>query len=111
MLGYQWSSYPCHGLGHVDALLSPFPDWEELGRTETDRCRRWQTKVHATQGDAELRSVRGSLRIGRPLGTPEWTENIAQRLNIDLLPSARGRPRKEKRTDTIYLPSISPEDK
>jgi putative transposase len=93
---YRWSSYPCHALGHDDALVSPFTEWEELGRTEAERRRRWRTKVHARQGEAELTSVRGSLRSGRPLGTPEWTENIAQRLNIDLLPRPRGRPRKEK---------------
>jgi putative transposase len=93
---HRWSSYPCHGLGHDDALLSPFPEWEELGRTEAERRRRWRTKVHAPQGEAELTSVRGSLRSGRPLGTPEWTEKIAQRLNIDLLPRPRGRPRKGK---------------
>jgi putative transposase len=93
---YRWSSYFCHAPGHDDALLSPFTEWDELGRTEAERRRRWRTNVHARQGEAELPSVRDSLRSARPLGTLEWTANIAQRLNIDLLPRPRGRPRKDK---------------
>jgi putative transposase len=93
---YQWSSYHCHALGQEDALLSPFPEWEELGRTEADRRRRWRAKVRAGQTEDELMTIRSSLRSGRPLGTAEWTEHIAQRLKINLLPRPRGRPRKQK---------------
>jgi putative transposase len=93
---YRWSSFPCHGLGHDDPLVSPFPEWDELGRTEAERRKRWRAKVCGAQNEAELMSVRGSLRSGRPLGAPEWTEQIAQRLNIELIPRPRGRPRKEK---------------
>jgi putative transposase len=28
---YRWSSFPHHGLGHADPLVSGFPEWEELG--------------------------------------------------------------------------------
>ena len=42
---YRWSSYQYHGLGRTDALLSPFPEWERLGRTESDRRRRWRARV------------------------------------------------------------------
>ena len=48
------------------------------------------------QSEAELKSVRGSLRSGRPLGTLDWTEEMARKLNIELDPWLRGRPRKEK---------------
>ncbi len=93
---YQWSSYPNHGLGRDDPLLSPFPEWEELGRNDAERRRRWRAKVRAAQSEAELTSLRGSVRSGRPFGTTDWTEQIAQRLNIELVARPRGRPRKEK---------------
>ena len=93
---YRWSSYPCHGLGQDDSLLSPFPEWDELGRTEAERRRRWRAKVRAEQSDAELMSVRKSLLSGRPFGASDWTERMAQRLNIVPIPRPRGRPRKEK---------------
>jgi hypothetical protein len=38
------------------------------------------------QSDAELTTLRGSLHNGRPFGTSEWTERIAERLNIELIP-------------------------
>ena len=91
---YPWSSYQHHGLGRPDALLSPFPEWEHLGRIESERRRRWRAKLRASQKEDELRSVRSSLTSGRPLGNPAWIEDIAQRLHINLQPRPRGRPRK-----------------
>jgi putative transposase len=93
---YQWSSFPCHGLGLDDPLLSPFPEWAELGGTEAERRKRWRVKVPASQKEAELTAVRVSLLSGKPLGAPEWTAQVAKRLNINLMPRPRGRPRKEK---------------
>ena len=91
---YRWSSYQQHGMGQDDPLLSGFPEWEELGRTEPERRKRWRAKVRAVPDESELAMVRGSLRSGRPLGSPEWTESMAERLKIELNPRSRGRPRK-----------------
>ncbi len=93
---YRWSSFPFHGLGRDDPLVTRFPEWEELGRSESERRKRWRAKVRAVQSEAELMTVRGSLQSGRPFGTSQWTEHIAERLNITLTPRPRGRPRKEK---------------
>jgi putative transposase len=93
---YPWSSFPCHGLGHDDPLVSPFPEWNELGKSEAERRKRWRTKVRGHQSDAELAAIRNSWRSGLPLGDPQWTEQMAAQLNIPLVPRPRGRPRKEK---------------
>ncbi len=93
---YRWSSFPCHGLGRDDPLVSPFPEWEDLGRSEAERRKRWRAKVCAAQSEAELMTVRGSLRSGRPFGASDWTEQMAKRLNIELIPRPQGRPRKQK---------------
>jgi putative transposase len=91
---YRWSSFRCHGLGEDDPLLSAIPEWDELGRTASERRKRWRAKVCAPQKEGELTAVRNSIRSGRPFGADEWTERIAQRLNIDLTHRKRGRPRK-----------------
>ena len=91
---YRWSSYPHHGLGREDTLLSGFPEWDELGATEAERRRRWRAKVRGMQPEDELTAVRASVRTGRPLGEPGWTEKIAALLKLDLSPRSRGRPRK-----------------
>jgi hypothetical protein len=93
---YRWSSYLCHGLGRDDPLLSPFPEWEKRGRTDAERRRLWRAKVCAAQSESDLMSVRGSLRTGRPFGALDWTQQMAGRLNIALVPRPRSRPRKEK---------------
>jgi putative transposase len=95
----RWSSFPHHGLGHAEPLVSAFPEWDELGGTEAERRRRWRAKVRGVQDEAELAAVRTSLRSGRPLGTDDWTGRMDKRLNIDLNPRSRGRPPKKK-TDT-----------
>jgi putative transposase len=93
---YGWSSFRRHGLGEDDPLLSPFPVWDELGRTESERRKRWRAKVSAPQNERDVEAIRRSVRSGRPFGTEEWTERIAKRLKIDLIPRPRGRPRKTK---------------
>ena len=93
---YRWSSFQQHGMGRDDPLLNSFPEWDDLGRTEAERRKRWRAKVRGEQDEAELRAVRQSLRSGRPFGRPDWTESMAQRLNIELNPRPRGRPRKQK---------------
>jgi hypothetical protein len=48
-------------------------------------------------------TVRGPFRSGRPLGAPQWIEQMAERLNVELIPRPRGRPRKESQTG-YHLP-------
>ena len=93
---YRWSSFPCHGLGRDDPLVSPFPEWEDLGRSEAERRKRWRAKVRAAESEAELMTVRGSLRSGRPFGASDWTEQMAKRLNIELIPRPRAGPASKK---------------
>jgi putative transposase len=91
---YRWSSFLNHGVGRDDPLLSPFPEWEELGRTDVERRRRWRATMRGAQDEAELATVRSSLRSGRPFGASQWTKRMADRLGIELTPRPRGRPRK-----------------
>jgi REP-associated tyrosine transposase len=91
---YRWSSYPAHGLGRPDPLLSPLPELESLGRTPAERQARWRRKVQTPQGGDEILWVRESVRTGKPLGSPEWVEARIRGLGLDLNPRPRGRPRK-----------------
>ena len=93
---YRWSSFPQHGMGRDDPLLSAFPEWEELGRTEAERRKRWRAKVRAEQDESELAAVRSSLGSGRPFGAADWTDRMAERLGIDLNPRLAAVPRRKK---------------
>jgi hypothetical protein len=37
MADYPWCSYPTHGLGRVQELVSELPTWQELRRTAAGR--------------------------------------------------------------------------
>ncbi len=96
---YRWSSFPHHGIGRDDPLLSSFPEWEELGRTEA------AAEALAGQSTGCPRRARvgcgaASLRSGRPLGAVDWTERMAERLGIELNQRPRGRTPQQKCTDT-----------
>jgi putative transposase len=92
---YPWSSYQHHGLGAPDPLLSPLPQWDELGRTPGERRSRWRAKVHAAQSDRDLAAVRRAVQTGRPYGEQRWVERMARTLDIPLAARPRGRPRKQ----------------
>jgi putative transposase len=89
---YRWSSFAQHGIGQDDPLLDAFPEWSDLGRTEAQRRKHWRAKLRREQDETELAAVRKSLQSGRPLGTSDWIDSVAKRLDIELNPRPRGRP-------------------
>jgi putative transposase len=89
---YPWSSYPAHGDGAADPLLTPLPGWNDLGDNESARRAAWRRKVTTPQRGSDLQAIRDSLKGGRPYGDPTWIESQARRLNLPT-PRPRGRPR------------------
>ena len=92
---YRWSSYAAHGLGKVDELLDPLPDYEATAGYPAVRRRRWAAYVHQTPPDAEIRSTGRSNESGLPFGQSKWVNRLAKKLNLDLTIRPRGRPRKQ----------------
>jgi putative transposase len=94
---YRWSSYPAHGLGRPDPLLSPMPELEALGRSRGQRRWRRRRKVLAAPNQDEIDRVRDSLRTGKPFGSIEFVEAKAHALGLNLNPRPRGRPRRAEK--------------
>src|SRR5207245_11384126 len=63
---YPWSSFPAHGLGQLDPLLSDVPEWQALGRTDKERRARWRVKVSAPVRAGHGSPIRHSLRRAPP---------------------------------------------
>jgi len=95
LAAYPWSSYPVHGMGRHDPLVSPLPGWEALGRDEAARQAYWREWVHTPLTARELAAVRRSVRSGQPFGEPSWVERTAAALGLRLAQRPRGRPRKQ----------------
>ena len=74
---HRCSSYPYHGLAQDDPLLSPFPEWEELGPTQAERRRPWRAKDSALiavlrclwRAGSGLRAIPGSTAKPRQFDT------------------------------------------
>ena len=95
LASYPWSSYLVHGLGKALGLIDEAPVWGRLGKTEAARQSRWRKWVHTPLTEKELTAVRRAVTTGRPYGTERWVAAMARRLDLDLAPRPRGRPRKQ----------------
>jgi putative transposase len=92
---YPWSSYPVHGMGRHDPLVSPLPAWDALGRDEAARQAYWREWGHTPLTARELAAVRRSVTTGRPFGEAAWVERTAGALGLRLAQRPRGRPKKQ----------------
>jgi putative transposase len=83
---WPWSSLHARLDGHdaIGQLLSEWP---------ITRPRNWIERVNQPQTDAELESIRTSLRRGRPLGDESWTQTLAARHHLQSTLRPRGRPK------------------
>lgn len=59
----------------------------------------WLGEVNRPHAEAELAPVRRSVQRSQPYGDDGWATRVAQRLGLESTLRARGRPRKEQRTD------------
>jgi putative transposase len=57
--------------------------------------RNWRSWVNKVETEAELTSLRHSVRRGLPFGDDQWTRSSAVRLGLETTTRPRGRPRKE----------------
>ena len=60
---YPWSSYLAHGLGRPDALLSPMPEFDALGRTPAERQSRWRRRSMRRRN--RMKSIESGSHSGR----------------------------------------------
>ncbi len=78
---YPWSSAKSHVCGSVDALLSDcylseqIPDWDSFLRNQDNK---------------EHKAIETAIRSGRPLGSDQFVESLAKKLDRDLLKKKRG---------------------
>lgn len=119
----RFRSFPVQDDGHLatvcryvereplrDGLVARAEDWRwsSLGSRPTDdanpfpnlcpwpipRPRDWLKRVNSPPIPAEEQAMARSLQRGQPLGDPDWTRAIVQRLGLEATIRPRGRPRK-----------------
>jgi putative transposase len=85
---WRWSGewVRTHGEKETRSILSAWP---------VDRPRRWTTWVDEPENVEETKAIRTCVRRSSPLGTLDWAQETAERLNLEWTLRPRGRPPKE----------------
>ena len=71
------------------------PDAPLLYDWPVDRPRNWVSRVNQSESQAELESIRLSVKRGRPYGPQSWQKRMAKRMGLESTFRDRGRPRKK----------------
>ncbi len=103
---YPWSSYPAHGLGRANPLLSGLPSGEGRWATEPQRRRWWRGWVQTPLTEKQLAAVRRSVTSGRPYGEAAWARGVVERLGLRC--SERGRPRPQASRAQQQINELTP---
>jgi putative transposase len=89
---YIWSSFKENASGAPRAPLVPHPLYHELGASVLERGKAYRAMVDAGVSDGDIERVGDSVRKCRALGSEEFCEEVAARLQRTAAPRAQGRP-------------------
>ena len=95
---YVWSSYLANAEGQHNPLLTPHPEYQRLGRSDTDRLTAYRALFNAHLDPDTLKTIRTATNGNYVLGDNRFQEHIARMLNRRVAPGKSGRPAKEKIT-------------
>ena len=85
---WQWSSAYARFQRAEERRWLAIPDDPPLPRN-------WRSWVNKVETEAELNSLRRSVKRGLPFGDDNWTSSSAVRLGLETTTRPRGRPKKE----------------
>jgi len=95
---YTWSSYRAHAEGRHNPLLTPHPEYQQLGQTDSERQTAYRSLFKAHLDPDTLKTIRTATNGNYVLGDNRFQEHIARMLNRRVTPGKSGRPTKEKLT-------------
>ena len=85
---WHWSSASARRQPADERRWLAIPDEPPLPRN-------WRSWVNKIETEAELNSLRHSVKRGVPFGDDQWTSSSAVRLGLETTTRPRGRPKKE----------------
>ncbi len=87
---YPWSSYRCNALGEQNALLTPHPEYQRLGKTDEERQAAYRQLFRARIADKTLDEIREATNKAWVLGDDRFKRKLVQQLDRPIAPTARG---------------------
>ena len=91
---HRWSSYDQNITGQPGGLLTPHPEYLQLGRTAEERAEAYAGLIDAIPDEDEIVAIRLGVRQGKAVGTELFRkalEGILRR-RVDFVP--QGRPKR-----------------
>ncbi len=92
---YPWSSYTFNGEGKANPIVQTHPDYQALGKTETEQQAAYRALFKAHIEHETLNDIRRAANHDVPLGDIRFKEEIETMLGRRIQDNNRGRPRKE----------------
>jgi putative transposase len=89
---YPWSSFRANALGEPSPVTIPHAVFWSLGTDEQDARRAYLQLFDGVMAEDELRTIRESLRAGRPLGTADFIADVERQTGWKL-PRGKAQPR------------------
>ena len=86
---WKWSSAYVRRHSPEESRWLAVPDDPPLPRN-------WRSWVNKIETEAELQSLRNSVKRGLPFGDARWTKNSAVRLGLESTTRPKGRPQNER---------------
>lgn len=87
---YPWSSYRCNALGEQNALLTPHPEYQRLGKTGEERQAAYRQLFRARIADKTLDEIREATNKAWVLGDDRFQRKLALQFDRRTAPNARG---------------------
>jgi len=102
---YAWSSHAHHVGMRADALVTDHALYWALGNTPFDREDAYQRLYEQGLGSSQVKLLEASVLKGWPLGSTDFKQALQLKMQRQVLPAKRGRPRKTVPvTELSYLP-------
>lgn len=89
---YCWSSYPGNGLGQRDAVITPHPQYTNLGKSAKQRQARYRELFDEVLSENTIVALRDSNRKGTALGSEQFKDRLENDTGRRIRPLKRGRP-------------------
>jgi putative transposase len=77
---FRWSSYQHNALAHRDLILTPHPEYAELGDDPAARAASYRLLFEDALDEATLEDIRTSARESRAFGSEAFKDEIERRL-------------------------------
>ena len=100
---YPWSSYPSNAMGKAIQLLTPHPQYAQLGKTAKERQQAYRSLFRGRMSERDLMAIRESTNKAWALGNDRFKAQIEAKTGRRAIPLGRGGDRKsEKYRRTKY---------